>query len=52
MNVGFHMAEDYATIDLDLPLNEEQLCLLETEANRAVQRNVQTEAAHRKRRRT
>lgn len=43
VNVGFHMAEDYATIDLDLPLDEEQLHLLETEANRAVQRNVPTQ---------
>lgn len=41
-NVGFHMAEDYATIDLDLPLDEAQLARLETEANRAVQRDVPT----------
>lgn len=41
-NVGFHMAEDYATIDLDLPLSEAQLNRLETEANRAVQRDVPT----------
>ena len=43
VNVGFHMAEDYVTIDLDLPLTEEQLQALELEANRAVQRNVPTE---------
>ena len=42
-NVGFHMAETYATIDLDMPLTEEQLQRLETEANRAVQRNSPTE---------
>lgn len=41
-NVGFHMAEEYATIDLDLPLSEAQLNRLETEANRAVQRDVPT----------
>ncbi|MBQ7061524.1 MAG: hypothetical protein IJM85_07050 [Clostridia bacterium] len=36
VNVGFHMAEDYCTIDLDLPLTPEQLEALELEANRAV----------------
>ena len=39
-NVGFHMAEDYATIDLDTPLTHEQIKELQREANRAVQRNV------------
>lgn len=42
VNVGFHMAEDYATIDLDKPLDDAQLAHLETEANRAVQANVPT----------
>lgn len=40
VNVGFHMAEDYATIDLDTPLTHEQIKELQREANRAVQRNV------------
>lgn len=39
-NVGFHMAESYATIDLDTALNEEQLKTLEEEANKAVQENL------------
>lgn len=39
-NVGFHMAEDYATIDLDIQLTHEQIRELQREANRAVQRNV------------
>ena len=39
-NVGFHMAEDYATIDLDTRLTHEQIKELQREANRAVQRNV------------
>ena len=40
VNVGFHMAEDYVTIDLDKFLEEEQLAELEREANRAVQANT------------
>lgn len=40
VNVGFHMAEDYATIDLDTPLTHEQIQQLQREANRAVQRNL------------
>ncbi|MBO4562742.1 MAG: alanyl-tRNA editing protein [Clostridia bacterium] len=39
-NVGFHMAEDYCTIDLDVFLSEEQLSRLEAEANAAVRRNA------------
>lgn len=35
-NVGFHMAEDYATIDLDIPPDETRIYRLEAEANRAV----------------
>jgi len=42
VNVGFHMAEDYVTIDLDKPLDETQIMQLEAEANRAVQANVPT----------
>ncbi len=32
-NVGFHCALDYATLDLDKPLAEEELAVLEREAN-------------------
>lgn len=39
-NVGFHMAEDYATIDLDIPPDEEAIRRLEAEANRAVRSNL------------
>lgn len=39
-NVGFHMAEDYCTIDLDIPLEKEQLDALELEANKAVRANL------------
>jgi Predicted metal-dependent hydrolases related to alanyl-tRNA synthetase HxxxH domain len=44
-NVGFHMAEDYCTIDLDIPLMPEQLEALELAANEAVRadRPVHTE---------
>ncbi|MBR5947791.1 MAG: hypothetical protein IKZ82_03955 [Clostridia bacterium] len=39
-NIGFHMAADYCTIDLDLPLEKEQLEALEIEANRAVRADL------------
>lgn len=39
-NVGFHMAEDYCTLDLDKYLDRDALALLESEANAAVRRNV------------
>ncbi|MCR5611566.1 MAG: hypothetical protein K6F68_07065 [Clostridiales bacterium] len=39
-NVGFHMAEDYSTLDLDVCLDADSLALLEREANAAVRRNV------------
>lgn len=39
-NVGFHMAEDYVTIDLDKFLDDAQLEMLERAANLAVQRNI------------
>lgn len=38
-NVGFHMAEDYCTIDFDVFLDSEQLNALELEANAAVRAN-------------
>lgn len=40
VNVGFHMAEDYATLDLDTFLSHEQIQQLQREANKVVQRNV------------
>lgn len=39
-NVGFHMSEDYCTIDLDIPLERERLEALEAAANEAVRRNL------------
>ncbi len=39
-NVGFHMAEDYVTIDLDKFLDDAQLETLERAANFAVQKNT------------
>ncbi len=39
-NIGFHMSQDYVTIDFDKPLTDEQLLQLEEEANRAVYRNI------------
>lgn len=42
-NVGFHMARDYATLDLDIFLSEEQLEALERAANAAVQADMPTE---------
>lgn len=35
-NVGFHMAKDYCTLDLDKFLNEDELFILLKEVNRAV----------------
>ncbi len=39
-NVGFHLGLDETTIDLDVPLNEEQVFEIETAANKAVYENV------------
>ena len=39
-NVGFHMAEDYCTLDLDKYLDADALTELEKAANEAVRRNV------------
>ena len=40
MNVGFHMAADYCTIDFDIPLEQAQLEELERAANAAVRANL------------
>lgn len=42
-NVGFHMAEDYCTLDLDVYLDADALALLESEANAAVRKNAPVE---------
>lgn len=39
-NVGFHLALDQTTIDLDVPLSEKDVDLIEEKANRAVYENV------------
>ena len=39
-NVGFHLAETYATIDFDKPLDEQQIAEAELLANRFVWRNL------------
>lgn len=39
-NVGFHMAEDYVSIDLDLLLSQEQALQLEDAANVAIARDL------------
>lgn len=41
-NVGFHMAEDVVTIDLDKPLDQEQIDELELAVNQAIQKNEPT----------
>lgn len=40
VNVGFHMAQAYSTIDLDLPLGPDELNKLESAANAAALDNV------------
>jgi alanyl-tRNA synthetase len=45
-NVGFHMAEDYCTIDLDTYLDEDALAELEAEANDAVRQNLPVTEEH------
>ena len=42
-NVGFHLGAEVVTIDLSLPLNEEQFAMLEETANRCVWLDLPTE---------
>lgn len=42
-NVGFHMAEDYVSVDFDRPFTEAEMRALELAANEAVQRDEPTE---------
>lgn len=39
-NVGFHLSHDFATVDFDIVLSEEQIKQIETSANRVVWQNV------------
>lgn len=43
-NVGFHMNEDFMTFDFNGDLSEADIAVLETEVNRAIQRNIATVA--------
>ena len=45
VNVGFHCALTYATLDLDKPLTPEQVAEMETMANELVRRNLAVTAA-------
>ena len=45
-NVGFHLGLDIMTIDLDVPLDEEKVNLLEKEANEAVTKNIPIEITY------
>ena len=44
VNVGFHCALTYATLDLDLPLTPEQVTEMETMANNLVRKNLPVRA--------
>ncbi len=39
-NVGFHLGDGYVTMDLDKPLTNEQLNIIQTKANEAIYRNM------------
>ena len=45
-NVGFHMGAEVITIDLSLPLDQDQLTQLETEANRYIYLDVPVDIAY------
>ena len=45
-NVGFHLGLEETTIDLDVPLNDEQVSEIETAANNAVFENVPFEISY------
>ncbi|MBQ4547025.1 MAG: hypothetical protein IJA17_07700 [Oscillospiraceae bacterium] len=45
-NVGFHLGLEETTIDLDIPLNDEQVSEIETAANNAVFENVPFEISY------
>lgn len=45
-NVGFHLGDGYVTMDLDKPLNNEQLAIIEQKANEAIYRNLPVTAIY------
>ncbi|MBQ7123976.1 MAG: hypothetical protein IJO01_05125 [Oscillospiraceae bacterium] len=45
-NVGFHLGLEETTLDLDVPLSEEQVNMLELSANEAVQKNLPIEISY------
>ena len=45
-NVGFHLGLEETTVDLDIPLNDEQVFEIEAEANNAVYENVPFEISY------
>lgn len=45
-NVGFHLGLEETTLDLDVPLSEEQVNMLELYANEAVQKNLPIEISY------
>lgn len=45
-NVGFHLGTEITTLDLDVPLDEEKVALLEREANEAVYKNLPIEISY------
>ena len=45
-NVGFHLGTDIVTIDLDVPLGEEDINTLEAEANDAIYKNLPIEISY------
>ncbi|MBQ7875437.1 MAG: hypothetical protein IJ306_09860 [Oscillospiraceae bacterium] len=45
-NVGFHLGTEETTLDLDVPLGEEQVAMLELAANGAVYKNLPVEISY------
>lgn len=45
-NVGFHLGLDVTTVDLDVPLDEEKVNLLEAETNEAIYKNLPIEITY------
>ncbi len=45
-NVGFHLGTDVVTIDLDVPLGESDIDMLETETNEAIYKNIPIEITY------
>lgn len=45
-NVGFHLGLDFTTIDLDVPLSEEDIDLIEAKSNEAVYKNLPIEISY------